>query len=269
MRLKKRLPIRRRPLRKRAAGRKGSSVSVAVQKYVNKSIARNIENKMVQIQYSASLLGYAGTLTMNQFPLTPYAGFMTIAQGVSQNARLGNEIRVKKLMYKYVLRPLAYDVTVNPSPQPVEVQIIFANVKNYPASIPGVTDYQNLYQLNGTSTPPTGALEDLCQPFNKDYWNILKVVRHKIGYSDNFGTGANASTQYYSNNDFKLNVVRRVNVTKLAPKIIKFNDTNNTPTSRGLFVFFNVIPAGQSAPFGAGINPIRLHSYVTLDYEDA
>lgn len=254
---------------KRAAGRKGSAVSVAVKSYVKKTLARNIENKSAQIQYSASLYGYAGSPTLNQFPLTPYTGFMTISQSVLQNGRVGNEIKVKKLMYNYVLRALAQDVAINPSPQPMEVQIIFAHTRDQPALIPSVGDYQSLFQLNNTSAPPQGTLEDLCSPFNKDYWNILKVVNHKIGYATAEGSGNQPTAQYFANNDFKLNVVRRINLTKYAPKIIKFNDANNTPTTKGVFVFFNVLPAGQSAALNNTTLPVRVHSYVTLDYEDA
>lgn len=259
---------KRAPLRKKMKTTK-PKVSLAVKKYVKTSLARNIENKSAQIQYSASLQGYAGSAIMNQFPCTPYTGYMTITQGVAQNNRIGNEIRIKKLMYNYVLRPLAQDAVNNPNPQPIEVQIIFAHTLDQPALIPAVGDYQSLFQLNGTSAPPQGTLEDLCTPFNKDYWKILKVVRHKIGYSSAQGTGNQATAQYFANNDFKLNVVRSVNLTKYAPKIVKFNDANNTPTTKGVFVFFNVIPAGQSPALASGIQPIRVHSYVTMDYEDA
>lgn len=266
--LKKKLKLKRFKS-KRAVGRKSSSVSAAVKSFVKRTVARNIENKSIQIQYSQSLLGYAGSAVLNQLPITPYTGYMSITQGVGQNQRIGNEIRIKKLMYNYVLRPLSQDPTINPNPQPIEVQIIFAHTRDQPALIPSVGDYQSLFQLNGTSAPPQGTLEDLCQPFNKDYWNILKVVHHKIGYATAEGTGNSPTAQYFANNDFKLNVVRRINLTKYAPKIVKFNDTNNTPTTRGVFVFFNILPAGQSPALGSNIQPVRVHSFATLDYEDA
>ena len=172
-------------------------------------------------------------------------------------------------MFRYVLRPLAYDATINSVPQPYEVQMLFCRVKNNPTSIPASAEVNNLFQLNNASLGPQGTLEDLCVPFNKDYWEILKVQRHKIGYADNTGSGAQITSAYLANNDFKLNVVNSINLTKYYPKTVKFNDTTNTPTTKGIFLLINVIPAASSAAIPATQLPVRIHSYIDYQYEDS
>lgn len=84
---------KRAPLRKKMKTTK-PKVSLAVKKYVKTSLARNIENKSAQIQYSASLQGYAGSAIMNQFPCTLHR-LHDHNPGVAQNNRIGNEIRIK------------------------------------------------------------------------------------------------------------------------------------------------------------------------------
>lgn len=254
---------------KRKTLAKSKVVSSSVKEYVQKTIHREIENKGYQLQYTASLYGVNGSSVLNAFPVCPYSGYMAISQGVGVNARSGNSIKTRSLMFKYVLRPLTYDATINSVPQPYEIQMIFCRVKNNPTSLPVSAEVNQLFQLNNSSLGPQGTLEDLCIPFNKDYWEILKVVRHKIGYADNTGSGAQLTAQYFANNDFKLNVVGSVNLTKYYPKTVKFNDTTTTPTTKGIFLLINVIPAGSSAAIPAAQLPIRIHSYIDYQYEDA
>jgi len=268
--LKKR-SYRGRRLRKRssAVGRKRSSVSVAVKKYVKSIVHKEAENKCIQLNYTTSLYSVTGSTTLNAFPISPYASYMAITQGVGQAGRVGNKIRTRKLMFNYVLRPLSYDATINTLPQPMEIQMIFGRTRNSPALLPAAADVQQMFQGSNGVIQPTGTLEDLCLPFNDDYWDIVKVVRHKLGYAESAGTGGSATSQYFSNNDFKMNVIRKLNLTKYIPKLLKYNDATNSPTSKGLFLFINVIPAGGSSPFGPTQLPCRIHSYINFEYEDS
>jgi len=244
-------------------------VPSSVKTYVKKQIHSQIENKSIQLQYTTSLYGVNGSASLNAIPLSPYSGFLAVTQGSGPNYRNGNTITTRRLMFRYVMRPLSYDAVINTVPQPYEIQMIFCRVKNDPASIPVSAEVNQLFQLNNSALGPQGTLEDLCMPFNSDYWQILKVVRHKLGYADNVGTGQQATAQYFANNDFKMNVVRSINLTKYMPKVVKYNDTGATPTSKGVFLLINVIPAGQSGAIGANQQPVRIHSYIDYTYEDA
>jgi len=260
---------KKKTFRKKSFYAKSPKVANVIKNYVKKEIHREVENKGVQLQYSASLYGVNGSSTLNAFPVCPYTGLLAIAQGVGQNARIGNTIKTRSLMFKYVLRPLSYDATINNVPQPYEIQMIFCRTKNNPSATPVSAEINQLFQLNNAALGPQGTLEDLCIPFNKDYWDILKVVRHKIGYADNTGSGAQVTAQYFANNDFKLNVVNSINLTKHYPKTVKFNDTGASPTTKGIFLLINVIPANSSAAIPAAQLPVRIHSYIDYQYEDA
>ena len=267
--LKKSIYRKRRAPRKRSAvGKKGSSVSVAVKKYVNRTIHKNVENKIKVLSGGFNFGSVSGSPTMNVIPMLPYTGNMLIDQGVKQGQRIGNTIKVRSLRFNYVLRPAVYDVTVNPAPVPCDIQMLFGNVKADPGLLPNATDFQSLFQLGNTSSPPIGYLTDLIQPYNNDYWDIRKTCLHKIGYSSITGTGGTASTQYLANNDYKFNVVRKIDLTKQCPKTLKFDDTGTSISGRNLYFMIQGV-AANGVTLASTSKPMSIDFEVILEYEDA
>lgn len=257
-----------RKVRKNAT-RKVAGVSGPVKAYVKKAIHRQIENKSYQVQWSQTMGGYNSSNTLYVFPLTPYVGGLNIGQGVTQSTRVGNKIRAMKLGWNFILSLRPYDVATNPAPQPCEAQLMICSLQAAKGELPTSTDIANLYQSNASSIAPSGQLIDLTQKLNTDLFQIHKVMRFKIGFSSNSGTGSNAAYQSYNNNDYKINVERRLNLTKYCPKIITWNDNIATPTSRCVFALWNIVPSTGGTSFGAGVTPVRLDSTVIIDYEDA
>lgn len=257
-----------RKVRKNAT-RKVAGVSGSVKAYVKKAIHRQIENKSYQVQWSQTMGGFNSSNTLYAFPLTPYVGGLNIGQGVTQSTRVGNKIRAMKLGWNFILSLRPYDVATNPAPQPCEVQLMICSLQAAKGELPTSTDIANLYQSNASSIAPSGQLIDLTQKLNTDLFQIHKVMRFKIGFSSNSGTGSNAAYQSYNNNDYKINIERRLNLTKYCPKIITWNDNIATPTSRCVFALWNVTPSTGGTSFGAGVTPVRLDSTVIIDYEDA
>lgn len=245
------------------------SVSLAVKKYVKSTIHRQIENKSYQVGWSQDLGGYASSATLFAYPMTPYTGGMNITQGVTQSTRIGNQIKLRKLRFNFVLSSRTYNVANNPSPQPCEIEMMFCSLKPANGELPTAVDIQNLYQLNASSIAPSGFIYDFTQKVNTDLFHIYKRMRFKLGYSAAGGTGVNANAQSFANNDFKLNVVRNLDLTKYAPKTITYNDNASSPTSRCLFVLINVLPTIGGTAFAAGVFPARIDSTVYCDYEDA
>jgi len=267
---KKSLYRKRRSVKRSKYSPRRSSVSVAVKKYVNRTIHSNIENKCAQVQWSQSLGGATGSSTLYAFPMTPYAGYMSISPTVLQNGRVGNTIKTRKLTFNFVMSPLQYNATTNPYPTPLEVQMIFGYAKDDSAVIPTPTDITNLFQAGSSSSAPTGLLTDLCLDFNKDAWHISKVMKFKLGYgSFNASPGGQANLGYTTNNDFKLNVVKRINLTKYCPKTIKFNDSTTLPQNKGLFCMINVLNALGNSVIPVNQLVCRIDGYVNYEYEDA
>jgi len=262
----KKRPIRRKA--KRAPRRKTTGVSLAVKKYVKRTIATNVENKIVNFNQSLNFGSSDNNSTLYVYPILPYTGYGTIGQGITQGTRIGNQIKLRKVMLNYIIRPAPYDAVENTTPVPCEVEMYLGRVKSVPGELPNTADMGLLYQLGASTTGPSGDLSDVISDINTDYWLIKKRWRHKIGYSNNQGTGANNQFQFGANNDFKLNVVKKLNITKLCPPTLKFNDSNNTVQGPNLFFFYEAISA-TGASLAATQKPCHIDYWITIQYEDA
>jgi len=267
---KKRLQ-RRAPARKRANKKKvyrAKTVSQAVKTYVKRTIHSSIENKSVQINNGSSFGNVNESPEFNAFPMCPLAGYWAIGQGVGQGSRIGNTIKTRKVFLNYVLRPTAYDVTFNNTPRPCEVQLMLGYVKSTPATIPVALDITNIFQSGSSVVAPLGTLRDIISVVNTDYWAIKKRWTHKIGYAHANGTGANPGNQYFSNNDFKYNAVRRMDITSHIPATHTFNDASVSTTSKNLFFMYYAVSADGTA-FTATTLPANIEFWVDFHYEDA
>lgn len=244
-------------------------VSSAVKKYINRTIHANIENKEVQVQVGDSFGNVANDPTLNVRPLTPYPGYIQISQNVGQNGRTGNECKVRKVILKYVLYMNKYNPETNNTLAPLEIQLFLGYVKNSSGLLPIASDFNNLYQYNNTVNPIFGDLTDLTQKINTDYWTIKKYWRHKLGYSTLVDSSvANTAAANFANNDFKLNIVRTMDITKFYPKTLKFNDVSDTLQGTGLFFFFQAVSADGNTLAGSQI-PASILYQVDVSYEDA
>lgn len=205
---------------------------------------------------------------MNPFPMCPLNGYWSIAQGVLQGNRIGNVIKTRKCFLNYILRPNSYDAITNPTPVPLEVQLFLGHTKSTPTLIPVALDINQLFQAGSSVAAPIGQLRDIISIVNTDYWVIKKRWTHKVGYAENGGSGGAPNSAYFANNDFKMNTVKRLNITNLVPAKIQFNDAGITPTSKNLFFFFQAVSAsGTILPATtAGCN---IDYWIDFHYEDA
>jgi hypothetical protein len=249
------------------AGKRKSSVSVAVKKYVKRTISATIENKSKQIQIFNTFGSYLQDLAINMFPMLPYAGFMSIANGVGPADRVGNQIRVKKLLLNYTLNPLPQDAVTNISPKPMHIFMMLGYVKAKSGILPVTADVNLLFQNNNTTSPPTGGLFDIITNVNTDYWTIVKSWEHKIGYANQSSVPSVANFNF-TNNDYKYNVVRKLNITKHVNKVLKFDDTAVAIQGKNLFLMYYAINCDGTIPAATQLN-CQFFGHVQLDYEDA
>lgn len=243
-------------------------VSLAVQNYVKHSIAKNVENKSVQINGGVSFGSVNESPDFNAYPMCPLSGYWSIPQGVTQGSRIGNTIKPKSVRLSYVLRPTYYDATYNPNPTPCEVQLLLGYVKNSPSNAPVATDIGQLFQSGSSVTAPVGSLRDIISIVNRDYWVIKKRWTHKIGYASNTGTGGIGAQAFLANNDFKYNVVKTINITKMIPATISFNDASVSATTKNLFFMYYAVSA-NGAVLASPYTPCNIEFWVDFSYEDA
>lgn len=266
---RKNMRRRRAPLRKRSAAGKGkTSVSAGVKKYVKRAIDLEVEDKSVQINQQISFGNYLESPEFNAFPMCPQNGYWAIGQSVQAGSRLGNKIKIKSVHLNYVLRPNDYINPFNLTPTPSNVLLYLGYVKNAPSFVPVASDFTQFYQAGSSVQAPFGTLKDSIAILNKDYWVIKKRWMEKIGFASNDGTGGQAAGQYYSNNDYKLNATRRIDITKYCVKTCTFNDGASGVTNRNLYFMFEAV-AANGTTYGATTLPCNIDYWIDFVYQDA
>lgn len=255
-------------VRKRRVYSKKSKIPLPVKKYVDRALDRRIETKTVSVSSQDQFGSILENATMNMYPILPYVGYLTIPQGVTQGTRTGNECKIRKVMLNYTLRPQIWDSVSNPFPNPFHVQLYLGNVKQYRGILPAASDVNLLYQLGAGTVAPTGALTDMTLEINTDNWDIKKAWTHNIGYALNNASGTQPAGQFFANNDFNLNVVQRLDITKLCASTLKFNDGSATHQGANLFFFYQAISASGSI-FPATTRVCTIDFSITIEFEDA
>nr|WAE42446.1 MAG: capsid protein [Cressdnaviricota sp.] len=259
---------RRRPRKgyKKVAkvARRRSGLTSAVKKYVKKTIHSNIENKVTKLSSATNIVtSYANNTALLTLSMIPYGN---IAQGAGAGDRIGNTIKTRRCMFNFVLRPNGYNGTNNALPTPQDVLIFFGKVKNSKPQQPISSDYAKIWQNGDSYQGFQSNTLDLIQDVNKDWFTVYKVYKFKVGVSSYNGTGSQAGNQYYNNNDYKYNVIKRLNITKMCPKTIKFNDTISQPTNDGLWMWATCVNADGSINSTA---PMLMDYTISYVWEDA
>lgn len=258
----------RRPYTKKRSvvGKRKSSVSVAVKKYVNKTIHKNMENKVVVESLTVDFAAYLANIDLAVQAISPTPSTLAIPVGPEQGQRIGNTIRTRKLVLKYIIHPNPQDDTTQPQPIPQEVTVWIGYLKNNRMKQPDISDYNVFFQNGSNTQAPTSTLYDMLLPENQDVFHICKKIRHKIGnsvYTDYQGI---KPFNYYSSNDFKLNVMRSVDCTKYINKVLKFNDQSVNPDT-GLYMWMTSVNADGTTSYQAKV--VRMSYTLRYEYEDA
>ena len=244
-----------------------TTVSKSIKRYVKSTIHANIENKIENFteDFSFSSINANGILWVA--PLLPTSSSVAgiqIPQTVGQGGRTGNQVRTRKLIFRYVLTPQAYDATFVPQPQPCMVRMYFGYIRGCRTIAPDATQLSNFFQAGSSTEPFGGNLTDMIRPYNRDLFHVCCMRTHKIGNAVIFAATANpAADQQFSNNDYALNAMGSIDLTKYVPKTLKFNDATNTPDT-GLFVWFNSVYADGNLTVD---NAAQTRCFYSIDYE--
>lgn len=240
----------------------------AVKAVVKREIARNVENKISEVyNLSQNIVGpTSAAFTSNIIALGCAPTAIQISQGTSQGARIGNEIKIKKMRFKGILYPLQYNVTTNPGITPLIVKMWLFYDKSAPTSAPSpITDF---FQFGGATLAFQNVMADSILPINTDKYRVLTSRTFKLGFGSYTGTGATAAQQYYANNDFKYNQSFSIDLMPYIIKETKFNDNSTDPMTRHLFCMWSVMNSD-----GSTMNSAYIPAHVTwiqeCEFEDA
>lgn len=228
---------------------------------------RQAEKKVTVYQTGFSVSGNTTTSGLQYYPMTPYGGYMQIAQGLGQGDRIGNNIRTVKATLKYVIYALPYSAGNNPTPIPQEVRLWFFSQKS--SNTLPVTNLADFINTGNSSTSLSGTLLDLNRLVNSDVYTYLGHRTHKV-FTAQFNSGAAGTTptaSFYGNNDFHFNARGTIDMTPWFPKVIKFNDSNNNPNSRLVVMLAQSINADGSVQ-AVGTFPTTMNFQITFKYTD-
>lgn len=250
-----------------------------VKKIVRQAIARNVENKRLTTEFTKNLFhSGAGTNFRDQniialCPNSALGSIYQMVQGTGQQQRIGNQVRLKKLIFRGIMAPNPYSATTNPTPNPVMIQMFIISMKrNVPSSsIAEVNNvFQNTFFANGsTSLGALGTLYDAVTPINTDQVTLHYKRTFKLGYENYSGVTGGADTgQTKASNDYKLNQRFSINLAKYMTKVWKFNDNEGATTSRQVYAIFQPLNFNGSIP-AVGTTPAGLIAGVDVFYEDA
>jgi len=243
---------------------------------VKRALSRAIEVKSY-VYGDYAVVSNAGTSIANIYnlgtgtwPLSPYAGFCEISQGTGEGQRIGNRIKVKKAVIDMMVNPAQYNSTTNPTPTPCILKMWIYRLK----AVSNATEVQNAIsgyfkQSNNGDLGLAGTYADLLLPDNEDAIQILHTQEWKVGFSQNGGTGGQAGYQTKCNNDFKMCVRIKKDITKFLYAAYDFNDTTTTPLNQSAtWMTIEMVPYdGTITNIGSGPGEVSMTS--RLDFSDA
>lgn len=268
---KKRYAKKSRPVarKRRPYGKKSSAVSTSVKKYVNSVVHKNMENKSVVKRGELEFGTYTATPNMACTAIFPTSSSLVITQGSGAGERIGNVITTRRLNLKYILYPTGRNDGTNLQPFPKEVIIWIGYLRGTRITIPSSTGFVDLFQDGNSSNSPYSDLWDVMMPINKDVFHVCKTIRHKIGNSIVVDFDGQIKEQSFaSNNDFKLNSSRSLNLSSYLGNKVRFDDATVASTS-GLYMWMTAVNANNSLDYSQSVATVGMSYILTYDYEDA
>lgn len=248
----------------------------SVAKVCKRVISKTAEVKSLNNAFSFSPLnGIATTSDISNSNIiwcSPNASTMIINQGVDSDSRLGNKIKTVKCNVKVIMYPKPYDISVNVTPRPQIVTIWCVSAKQgyVSQSSMGTLFDTVFFQSGSTSVGYLSQLIDSISPVNKDVIQLHWKRSFKLGHATHYAQPNQATEPYpsnvqYSNNDYKMNHMLKFSLTKAMPKYFNFNDANDTPNNRSVFLIFGIANA-DGTPFTNGSTQRPVDVYATVDY---
>lgn len=259
----------KRKFARKVAPRRRVGARNSMVKLVKSIIHRQAENKQSDYagQQLIGVFGWTGFNTNNIIPCSPYTGWLQISQGVGAYQRVGNKIQTRRLKMRFIINPTGYSGS-NPFPKPYDVTIYWVKCKDTPVSLATSSGVlQSFFQNSSSSTPPTGYIFDQIREVNTDQWVVCKKMTLKVGYAIYGGTSTDANKQSFTNNDYKYNQIRTVDLTKWCPKTVQYNDTTNTPATPTLQCL--ILPSEADGGLaGSTTTALQFTYQLYYEYED-
>lgn len=234
--------------------------SSSLRKYVKQAIAYMAEKKVVINHGENVAISVAvGATTPVALSLAP-----SIAQGTSQNQRIGNQVKVTKASIRGHIGLLPYNALLNPQPAPVHVKMWLCRYKKLNTDTIGSTDIMSAFFDTGAGVAGfQGNIFDIEAFPNNDSWEVVTTKTVKIGASAGTNTIPSTNAQYFDNSPsvtpFEFEFGSKLGV-------CLFNDATLIPTNKNLFLVFQ--PVLSTGVASANLVPAELHYALKVEYID-
>lgn len=245
-------------------------VSKPVRRYVKSLIARMEETKIAMPAVANNVeiqpYGIANPNGSTHFSFTPL--FQTITQGTSNGQRVGDAIKVQKLLLQGFINfdPSHYGDT-NYMKNPLYVKMVVLRRKDSiidPCNY-GTTGISDLLLNGPIATHPQNLPSDMWRKFNTDVYKIYATRLFKLGNAAP-SDSPNETGQW--NNDFSLSRKFSIDLSKHVDKV-KFNESGGTPTNCAFHVLFLVCFANGYTPSSGQKPCVEIHYDMNCTYKDA
>lgn len=206
------------------------------------------------------------TQTWRVISLAIDGGGLAIPQGVQDGQRIGNNIRIKKVMLKANFVPVPV-TGENPIPRPQVCKIYFGYSKPQLALSRGELPSAALdfFKVGGTNAAPQGDIRDLNKSINTDLYTIVKKSRNmKVGNSRYFQS--QLADQDFNNNDFGLFKSYSADLTKFYHKTQRFNENDTGSSNRGLYMYVTCVDATGTQSTSL---PMQMSYELCISYTDS
>jgi len=274
--------VSRRPRSKKGVVRSALAKSwkKSVARVVKKTLSSHVEVKSASYVSTVTpvntLAGSSSMIGTNVIPVSPYWDstiatdrFLRISQGTGEANRVGNVIRTKSCKGKIVIYPKPYNVANNPSDsnRPTLVTFWCVSPKNKfmsPSTAANRFDI-GLFDNGNTVDGYRSQLLDLVQPINNDLFTLHFKRTYKLGHAtyDN-GIAGDGDQEFWTNNDYKMNHIINFDFTKFMPKRIVYQDGDDIPNCKTLYLFVGIAKADGSSYSSSSNYPVDM--YLNLDF---
>ncbi|AXH73545.1 MAG: putative capsid protein [Cressdnaviricota sp.] len=246
---------------------KKAIVPQSIKTYVNKTIHRQIENKIADFHYNGDVMynitnnptQWTGNNIIYLSPNSASLNGVAIIQGTGQDERIGNKIRIMKAMLSAVIYPVD-ELAVD---KPLDVNFYICNFKQANTNTDVSTICTNkFFQDGSTSLGLSGTLADNVLRVNND------LVRCYRKFTKKLGPAMNDTNQKFINNDYKYHQQFTLDVTKYLKSVYTFNDTDQPPIDPFVCLIVSPVPCDNVLD-GPDENRCFITYTVELTYEDA
>lgn len=239
----------------------------ALKRWVNRAIARNVENKIVYYENVSQVATTEAPTVADVQDLS-----VVVGQGTQQNQRIGNNIKVKS----HIVKVTVFQQGARSGASPTWYKIFIFSMKNH-VSAPTLTELGYLLEAGAGTNGWNSALgsgegmKNLGQGINKDLYKLIATRSFQLFNPFVAGTAVSAQNNSSGGGNYRCSRTVTFNITKRTKKRLYYNDTvTSTPTNDGIFMLVCSAQAnGINWDATTYATPGLFNWTQTINYEDA